>query len=93
MTTLSLDASGWRTREDVWVALLDALQAPGWHGHNLDALDETVRSADVNGVNAPFVVQVTGSAPGPEAQFEVTRLGSFFRDVSADGVPVAWTHV
>jgi hypothetical protein len=93
MTILPLDATRWRTREDVWVALLDALQAPGWHGNNLDALDETLRSTDATGVNPPFEVQVTGSAPGAEAQFEVARLASFFRELSAEGVPVVWTHV
>ena len=93
MTTLSLDASRWRTREDVWVALLAALRAPGWHGRNLDALDETLRAADVNGVNPPLAVEVTGSAAGAEAQVEVARLASLFRDLSAGGVRVTWTHV
>jgi len=92
MTTLSLNASRWRTREDVWVGLLAALRAPDWHGHNLDALDETLRAGGVNGVSLPFAVEVTGAAAGPEAQFEMTRLASFFRDLAADGVPVAWAH-
>lgn len=38
-----LTARGWRTRDDVHAALAEALSFPGYHGHNLDALDDCLR--------------------------------------------------
>jgi RNAse (barnase) inhibitor barstar len=69
---IELDAAGWRVEADLWNALLSSLGAPAWHGHNYDALWETItevadygRAEDqaINSVQPPFEIIVidTGS--------------------------------
>jgi RNAse (barnase) inhibitor barstar len=64
-----LDATRWRARDDFWEALLSALEAPEWHGRNLDALWDTLTegakydlgpdpASYINGVQPPFQVDV-----------------------------------
>jgi RNAse (barnase) inhibitor barstar len=60
MTELELDARGWRSAEDVWDGVLKALGAPVWHGHNLDALADSITGGDLNAVNAPLKIRVIG---------------------------------
>ncbi len=38
MTEIVLDGSEWKSAADFYSALLEAIQAPEWHGRNLDAL-------------------------------------------------------
>ncbi|HSF63461.1 MAG TPA: barstar family protein [Paracoccaceae bacterium] len=64
MRQIVLDAGGWRTVADGWDALLAALEAPGWHGRNLDALADSL-SGGVNGVAPPFALCLTGTAALP----------------------------
>jgi hypothetical protein len=73
---IELDASEWRSEDDLWGALLTALGAPDWHGHNYDALWETVTEAahfglgegeTINSVQPPFSVTVTNAGSMPSA--------------------------
>ena len=91
MQSLTLDAARWRTAGDVYDALLVALGAPTWHGRNLDALADSLRGGDLNRVNSPLDVTVTGlSSAGPEAQAAATRIAVLFADLSHDGCDVRW---
>jgi len=62
MTAIRLDATSWRSIDDVFDALLPALKAPDWHGRNMDALIDSMGTGDVNGVEPPYVVSVLGLA-------------------------------
>ncbi len=42
MPVIALCADGWRTPENFYQALLPRLGAPDWHGHNLDALHNSL---------------------------------------------------
>jgi len=57
---ITLSGVHWRTPDDFYNALLPSLGAPGWHGHNLDALWDSITGGDINQVNPPFVVRITG---------------------------------
>jgi hypothetical protein len=61
---IEIDASGWQTVADGWAAILAALEAPAWHGRNLDALADSL-SGGVNGVAAPFALHLTGTSTLP----------------------------
>jgi len=88
-----LDATAWQTRDDVWSALFVALGSPAWHGRNLDALTDSLRGGDLNGVKPPVAIEVQGvEAASAEARLELARIASVFRDLAADGVPVTWTQ-
>lgn len=57
MREIELDASNWSSADDFYEALLPNLGAPGWHGHNLNALWDSITS-DINEVMPPFRVRV-----------------------------------
>ena len=59
MKTITLEAHAWTSPDDFYDALLPQLGAPEWHGRNLDALDDSIFSGDINAVEPPFRVQVT----------------------------------
>ena len=85
MKVISLDASEWRSPEDFYSALLPQLGAPAWHGHNLDALDDSLGVGGINALEPPFRVEIEGagklSEPMQRFLSEVERL---FADIRAE---------
>jgi hypothetical protein len=76
MESLELDASHWKNVEDFYNALLPALGAPQWHGHNLNALlDSIIWHDDINQLKPPYVIRVnrTKGLP-PDVIDEITLL-------------------
>jgi len=85
-----MDGAAWRTPDDFYAAFLPALGAPDWHGHNLDALEESIRDGDINRVNAPFAVRITGlKTMDAEVRATVYRFTEVIHDVARAGVPVS----
>jgi RNAse (barnase) inhibitor barstar len=81
--TLRLDARGWYSREAMWRALLDALGAPEWHGHSLDALYDSLVSG-LDRVRPPLLVELVGAAECPAALVAyLTRVREVFADAGA----------
>jgi RNAse (barnase) inhibitor barstar len=66
MKVIALDASEWHSPEDFYSALLPQLGAPEWHGHNLDALDDSLGVGGINSLEPPFKVEVAGAQQLPE---------------------------
>jgi RNAse (barnase) inhibitor barstar len=86
---IELDGSSWQTKEDFYLALLSALGAPEWHGHNLDAMEETLRGGDINRVNPPLSITFFGSQEmGAEAIVTARRFIDLCDDLANDGVPI-----
>jgi len=61
MPSIELDASGWRKSEDFYRALLPELGAPPWHGHNLDAIEDSIFTGGINRVEPPLHIRVSGT--------------------------------
>ena len=85
MRRITLDASGWQNRADGFRAILAALDAPDWHGANLDALLDSLRGG-VNGVEAPFALILIG-LPESLAPFG-TALSDVFAQARGECVAV-----
>ncbi|WP_170181703.1 barstar family protein [Phreatobacter stygius] len=95
MRRIALDASEWRTEDDVYSAVLAALQAPGWHGRNLDALWDTVTEGAaqrlgpdpaclINGVQPPFHIVVSHAGGRPEpVRTLLSNIGRLFAEARA----------
>lgn len=62
MAQIALDAAKWLQPDDFYSALLPQLGAPSWHGHNLDALYDSIFVGDINRLNPPFRIIVNGTA-------------------------------
>jgi len=90
MTTITMDGAAWLTPDDFYAALLPALGAPDWHGHNLDALEESIRDGDINRVNPPFAVRITGlETMDAKARAIVYRFTEVIHDLATAGVSVS----
>ena len=70
MKVIELDASGWLTPLDFYEALLASLGAPEWHGRNINALIDSMIVGDINSVEAPYRVVVTGLNKAHEDAFD-----------------------
>jgi RNAse (barnase) inhibitor barstar len=88
---IDLDAKTWCTSEDVYAALLEALEAPAWHGHNLNALQDSIVTGSINKVEPPFSITISNSqmAAG-EAQEFLRILVELFQDFAEKGCPVSF---
>ena len=89
MRTLLLDGSAWRDEEDFYRAFLVAVEAPEWHGHNLDALRDSIIAGSINKVEPPFTVAVRGARAWP-ASFAIfmREVESIFSDAKSEGAAV-----
>jgi RNAse (barnase) inhibitor barstar len=87
VTDIPLDGSGWRTPEDFYTSLLAALGAPAWHGHNLDALSDSLGGGGINKLNPPIRVTIYGyQQMTDEARRIVDRFREPAEDLMTDGV-------
>ncbi|HEY3237552.1 MAG TPA: barstar family protein [Polyangiaceae bacterium] len=90
MLTIRLKGESWTSQEDFYAALLPALGAPAWHGHNLDALNDSIVGGGINTVNPPFAISITGlQSMGAEARTIVNRFADLIRELRSGGVPVS----
>ena len=89
MQEIILSGAQWTAPDDFYNALLSSLGAPGWDGHNLDALWDSITGADINEVNPPFRVQIAGVDQMPlNCKALVDRFVALISDARAEGVLV-----
>jgi RNAse (barnase) inhibitor barstar len=82
--TLVLDGVRWNTVEDFYDAFLEAVGAPSWHGHNLDALNDSIGGDDVNTVRLPYDIVVHGTSRMSEPALAMVKR---FRELIEDLAP------
>jgi RNAse (barnase) inhibitor barstar len=84
-----ISAAGWKTPDDFYIAFLAAVGAPPWHGHNLDALWDSITGGDINRMNAPFRVRIIGIGQTPEGcKRLIDRFRTLMQEASAKGTAV-----
>ena len=81
---ITMDASGWTSRDDFYDALLPALGAPDWHGRNLDALYDSIGSGGINQVEPPFRVRINGWIPSPAMTELLEKVRQVFDDAHVE---------
>ena len=81
MREIELNARDWREPNDFYEAILPELGAPAWHGRNLDALDYSIFTGDINSVEPPFHITVVGTdgLPAPMKEF-LLKVRAVFDD-------------
>jgi RNAse (barnase) inhibitor barstar len=89
MREIVLSGARWTAPDDFYEALLPSLGAPDWHGHNLDALWDSITGDDINQIKPPFRVRVIGSDAMPaNCKALVDRFVALISDARAAGIPV-----
>jgi prevent-host-death family protein len=84
-----IKASGWRGTDDFYNAFLAAVGAPRWHGHNLDALWDSLTGGDVNGIKPPYRVRITDVSQSPEACKKlIARFAELIDDAKSKGIRI-----
>jgi RNAse (barnase) inhibitor barstar len=81
MRLIELDATRWTRPKQFYRALLSALGAPVWHGHNLDALNDSIFGGHINQVEPPFRIIIKGGDELDPAMRELLKeASSMFSD-------------
>ena len=89
MKEILLDGAAWQSAEDFYTAFLPTVGAPDWHGHNLDALWDSLGAGGINQVNPPLRVMIRGGARmGTDAKNFVARFQKLVEDLRKDGIDV-----
>ena len=75
MREFEFDTAELQNVTNLYDRLLKALEAPGWHGHNIDALIDSMIYGGANGVEPPYLLRFThlDEAPG-EVRAEVAAM-------------------
>lgn len=70
---------------DFYRQVLEQLKAPAWHGHNLDALSDSMCAGGINGVEPPYSVSVVGvSEVRPGLREFYGRVEGMLRDAASE---------
>ena len=68
------------------MAYLRAVGAPEWHGHNLDALWDSLTGGDINRRNPPLRIHITGlDEMGLDARQMTERFATLAKQASDEG--------
>ena len=86
MDEIHLDGRAWQSADDFYVAYLKAVGAPEWHGHNLDALWDSLTGGDINQRNPPLRIHITGlGGMGLDARQMTERFATLVKQASDEG--------
>jgi RNAse (barnase) inhibitor barstar len=90
MRTLLLAGEYWRTRDDFYDVFLTAVGAPAWDGRNFDALRDSIGTGDINQIEIPYEIHITGLAHmSAEARQIVNDFRDLINNLKAEGEAVA----
>lgn len=56
-----ISARDWTGIGDFYEAMLIAIEAPGWHGRNTNALIDSMIYGEINGLSPPYKITITDS--------------------------------
>lgn len=90
MTEIILTATQWRCEDDFYDAFFKAVDAPQWHGRNLNALEDSIFEGDINGINLPYVIRVQGFSHLPESLKNfIYKINDLILDGKSEGYQVS----
>jgi len=71
--------------EEFYNSFLSQVEAPEWHGHNLDALNDSVVTGQVNGIEPPYCIKNINSSASRKSIVEFQRkVFSIFTDAAIE---------
>ncbi len=89
MRELILDASVWKTKDDVYDSFFKAVGSPEWHGRNLDALNDSIVGGQINAVEIPYRLIVRRySHVGEGARKMAAAFVALIRELAEKGCPI-----
>jgi hypothetical protein len=67
MRIIELDATNWATVLDFYDAIIAAIGGPEGHGHNVNALVDSMIWGGMNAIDPPYIVRIYGVARSSKA--------------------------
>jgi len=89
MREIILDAQNWATSDDLYDAFLNAVGAPSWHGHNFNALRDSICGGRINKIEVPYLVKIKNfSSIGQGARSVAQDFVQLIKELHNSGCPV-----
>jgi RNAse (barnase) inhibitor barstar len=89
MKEVVLDGTGWSTKDDVYDAFFRAVGAPEWHGHNFDALRDSIAGGSINQLEVFYRLVIKNyDKIGGEAKGMSDDFIDLVHELAAEGCPV-----
>lgn len=74
------------TEGDFYNSMLSQLEAPDWHGRNLDALADSLINGDINGIEPPFcIINLNVSAISEQMQGFSDKVAKIYVEANEQG--------
>lgn len=87
--SLTLDATNWKSSDDVYDSFFKAVRAPAWHGRNFDALKDSIVTGGINEIEVPYRIIIKGFAGmQSEARETANQFVDLLAGFEAEGCPV-----
>lgn len=84
-----LDGANWIIKDDFYDAFFKAVGAPSWHGRNFNALRDSITTRQINEVELPYVIHVSGLDRMPvEVKQLVEDFCSLVKEFRSEGYEV-----
>ncbi|HKQ87100.1 MAG TPA: barstar family protein [Candidatus Acidoferrales bacterium] len=89
MREIVLDGSRWISSKDVYDSFLTAVGAPNWHGHNFNALRDSIGVGGINSIEVPYKVRIKNfSLIGAGAKRMADGFAQLIGELRDSGCPV-----
>lgn len=89
MKEIVLNGEDWQTQDDVYNAFFKSVGAPSWHGRNLNALNDSIGTGDINQMEVPYILKIKGvSLMSSEARQMVGHFSELIQRLKKEGIEV-----
>jgi len=89
MREIDLDGSNWAQPDDFYQAFLNEVGAPAWHGHNFNALRDSIAAGKINAIEVPYLIKIKNFALiGQGAKGIVRDFVELIEELRDSGIPV-----
>ena len=86
---ISLDASAWKSYDDIYSAFFEAVGAPQWHGRNFDALDESIGEGGINKIEIPYRIIIRNADhTDDDVELFMKDFSDLIKHLQSNGCPV-----
>lgn len=86
MDLIEPEGEAWTSANEFYTSYLAAVEAPEWHGRNLDALWDSLTAGGINQRNPPFRIRISGTARmSCDARDMVRRFEALVQEAEQEG--------
>jgi RNAse (barnase) inhibitor barstar len=89
MRELVMDASEWKTVDDLFRSFFRVVEAPSWHGRSFNALRDSIGAGQINIIEVPYrLVFSNYDKIHPAVKEQAEHFIDVIHELAGQGVPV-----